>query len=180
MCRVLLTVLMTMAWLLASPSVQLRDSGWVEVGATPASAAPLEAPLPLEPSPPLNSRIGSGGSVLSNQPGLYPFGASPEVGPLEPYPDIGSTSVVPSTQPPLYPLPQITSPETPAITGSVHAAPQVEGFPNLQTLPILPRGSTGNAGLETSQDRVARCTQQGALNGLPANQRGTYIQRCAF
>ena len=38
MRRILLTTLMTMAWLLASPSLQLPEAGWVEVGAVPAAA----------------------------------------------------------------------------------------------------------------------------------------------
>jgi hypothetical protein len=38
MRKIVLTTLMTLLWLLASPTLQLRDSGWVEVGAPPASA----------------------------------------------------------------------------------------------------------------------------------------------
>ena len=154
MRRILLTLLTAMAWLIASPSLQLRDAGWVEVGATPAAAQTAESQKPVSkkksakksqrPAP-----VGSSGVVTSNQPGKYP---------IEP----------------------ITSPQNPNITGTVMMPERDPRYPNVPTVPVIPRGATGGAGVETSQDRVIRCTHQGSLGGLSAGQQGPYIQNCAF
>ena len=159
----LLTALMTMAWLLASPSLQLRDAGWLEVGAVPAAAQEFRGIMVQEPAKASHpakkksakkkakpARVGSGGLVTSNQPGFHPMQ------PIEPPPiaTTGTRTVVMPDRDPRY--------------------------PDVPTVPIIPRGSTGGAGIETSQDRVARCTHQGALGGLPAGQQGAYIHNCAF
>jgi hypothetical protein len=162
MRRILLTTLMTMAWLLASPSLQLRDSGWVEVGAVPAAAQEFRGIMVEEPakaSRPAKkksakkkakpARVGSGGLITSNQPGFHPMQ------PIQPPPA------------------QVT-------TGTIIVPDRDPRYPNVPVVPIVPRGATGGAGIETSQDRVARCTHQGALGGLPAGQQGTYIHNCAF
>ena len=163
MRRILLTTLTTMAWLLASPGLQLPDSGWLEVGAPPATAGEFRGIMVEEPakakksskkkavkkkSPP--ARVGSGGLVTSNQPGFHPMR------PIEP-PQAATT-----------------------VTGTVVVPDRDPRYPDVPTVPIIPRGSTGGAGIETSQDRVARCTHQGALGGLPAGQQGAYIHNCAF
>src|SRR3954467_7599972 len=81
MRRLLLTVLTALVWLLASPSLQWRDAGWVEVGVTPATAQ--SAPDVKGPAKSIKkksaqktrrtARIGSSGVVRSNQPGFYPM-----------------------------------------------------------------------------------------------------------
>ena len=140
MRKILLTTLMSLVWLLASPTLQLRDSGWVEVGAPPAAAqAAVEAKK--KPAKKAKQRGSSSAVVTSNQPGFHPM------------------------QP-------ITPPETPNVTGTVSAAPAVAGYPNVPSVPVI--------GRETSQDRVARCTHQGALGGLPAGEQGAYVHNCAF
>jgi hypothetical protein len=160
MRKLVLTVLTSLAWLLASPSIQLPEFGWVEVGATPATAQTVdEAKEPAKAVKPTKkksaqkksrpARVGSSGVVRSNQPGFH------------------------SMRP-------ITAPQSSVTTGTVTTAPPVTGYPTLQTVPIIPRGATGGAGLETSQDRVIRCQQQSAINGLSPGQQGTYIQNCAF
>ena len=146
MRKTLLTVLMTLAWLLASPSLQLRDSAWVEVGAPPAVAQSIMAQEPVaKPSKnkakKTKKRVGSSAAVTSNQPGFHPM------------------------QP-------ITPPDTPNVTGTVSEAPAVAGYPHVPNVPVL--------GRETSQDRVSRCTHQGALGGLSAGQQGAYVHNCAF
>ncbi len=154
MRRLVLTALMTLNWLLLSPTLQLPERGFVEVGATPAAAQDIMvSEKPVAKSTHKKSikktnrpaRVGSGGVVTSNQPGKYPM------------------------QP-------ITVPQSPVVTGTVTRAPDVPGYPNVPSVPVLPNGGAG----ETSQDRVARCQHQGALGGLPAGQQGTYIHNCAF
>jgi hypothetical protein len=152
MYRISLTALVSLAWLIASPSLQLRDAGWVEVGATPAAAQTAQDQpqivkkksgkkmrAPLRPA-----RVGSSGVVTSNQPGFYPM--------------------------------QPITPGMPNTTGTVTTPARDPRYPNVPTLPVIPQGSGG----ETSQDRVVRCTQQGALGGLSAGQQGAYINNCAF
>lgn len=157
MRRLLLTVLMTMAWLLASPSLQLRDAGWVEVGAVPAAAQDgRDVKRPAKATKKKSAKNAS-------QPAR-----------------IGSSGIVSSNQPGFHPMQPITPPQAPNVTGTVRAAPPVAGYPDVPTVPIVPRGSTAGTGIETSQDRVARCTHQGALGGLPAGQQGAYIHNCAF
>ncbi|HET7681008.1 MAG TPA: hypothetical protein VFK79_12865 [Xanthobacteraceae bacterium] len=160
MRRMLLTAVTTMAWLLASPSLQLRDAGWIEVGAVPAAAQDsqdVKAPADIKKKSAKKkkqarrpARIGSSGIVRSNQPGFHPM------------------------QP-------ITPPQAPDVTGTVMITPARDPrYPDVPTVPIVPRGSTAGAGIETSQDRVARCTHQGALGGLKPGEQGAYIHNCAF
>lgn len=42
MRKLVLTALTSLAWLLASPTLQLPEFGWVEVGATPAAAQAVD------------------------------------------------------------------------------------------------------------------------------------------
>jgi hypothetical protein len=156
MSRILFTGLTAMVWLLASPSLQLRDAGWVEVGATPAAAQTATA---QEPAPTAKKKS----SKKAHKPAR-----------------IGSSGIVLSNQPPKYPMQEIPPPQMPQVTGTVTTLPRDPRYPNVPTLPILPRGATGGAGAETSQDRVVRCTQQGALGGLTPGQQGAYIGTCAF
>lgn len=158
MRRLALTALMTLNWLLLSPSLQLPERGFLEVGAAPALAQDImvsEKPVAKSISKKSikktskRARVGSGGFVPSNQPGFHP-------------------------------MRPITPPQAPTITGTVITPPPVAGYPNVPRVPIVPRGSTGGAGVETSQDRVSRCAHQGALGGLPAGQQGAYIHNCAF
>ena len=139
----LLTALMTLLWLLASPTLQLRDSGWVEVGAAAAAAAaaPATVEKKKKTAKKARKRMGSPGVVTSNQPGLYPM------------------------QP-------ITAPQTPVVTGTVILPALDPRYPTVPTVPVI--------GQETSQGRVARCTHQGALGGLPPGEQGTYVHNCAF
>lgn len=147
MRKTLLTALMTLLWLLASPSLQLRDSGWVEVGAPPAAAQDIMTPEPeakakaSKKSKKAKKRVGSSGLVTSNQPGFHP-------------------------------MPSITPPQTPDVTGSVSMPERDPRYPNVPTVSAF--------GRETSQDRVSRCTHQGALGGLSAGQHGAYAHNCAF
>ena len=151
-----------MAWLLASPSLQRPDSGWLEVGASPAAAQGYTG-------------------IMVREQGATPAKAAKKKSAKKSKPArVGSSGIVTSNQPGLYPIQPITPPPPPTITGTVTRAPDVAGYPNVPTVPIVPRGATGGAGVETSQDRVTRCTHQGALGGLPAGQQGGYIHNCAF
>ena len=144
MRRSLLTLFTSVVWLLASPSLQLRDSNWVEVGATPAAAQsimveePKKKPVKKARKP---ARVGSSSPVVSNQPGFHP-------------------------------MQRINPPQQPNVTGAIITPERDPRYPNVPTVPaIVP---------ETSHDRVARCTHQGALGGLPPGEQGTYIHNCAF
>ena|SRR5258707_896539 len=143
MRRILLTLLTTWVWLLASPSLQWRDSSWVEVGATPAAAQSAVEPKVIKKKPVKKMRrpVGSSGVVTSNQPGFYPMRT-------------------------------ITQPQQPSVTGTVVMPAPDPRYPNVPTVPAFVP--------ETSQDRVARCTHQGALGGLPPGQQGAYVHNCAF
>ena len=151
MRKTLLTTLMTLGWLLASPSVQLPSSSWIEVGAAPAAAEEFRGIMVEEPaakpkatkkkSKKQKKRVGSPGLVTSNQPGFHP-------------------------------MQEITTPEQPRVTGTVRTPERDPRYPNVPTVPAF--------GQETSQDRVARCTHQGALGGLSGGQQGAYVHNCAF
>jgi hypothetical protein len=93
---------------------------------------------------------------------------------------LGSAPVIQSNAPGLYPMQPITPPQVPNVLGTVSAADPVPGYPQVPTVAVVPRGSTAGAGRETSQDRVARCTHQAALGGLPSGEQGAYIHSCAF
>lgn len=157
MRRLLLITLSTLAWLLASPSLQLPDAGWIEVGPLPAAAQDLQAVR--EPAKVSEKKS----AKKKSRPAR-----------------IGSSGIVPSNQPGMHPMRPIDPPQNPNVTGSVSRAPDVRGYPDVPTVPLVPRGATTGAGLETSQDRVARCTHQGALGGLSGGQQGGYVHNCAF
>jgi hypothetical protein len=158
MRRLLLTFLIALAWLLASPSLQWNDASWVEVGATPAMAEPAQDVK----EPAKHSRKKS--VKRTGKPAR-----------------IGSSAVVRSNQPGFHPMRPITQPELPAVTTTTVIVPPIDPrYPNVPTVAIIPSGSTGGAGIETSQDRVIRCTHQGALGGLSGGQQGAYIHNCAF
>ncbi len=140
MRRTLQIAILTMVWLLASPTLHVPDSVWLEVGAPPAVA---ENAKPAKTVQKPLKRVTR-----------------------------GSAAVPASVAPGLYPMQPMVAPEPPNVTGSVAATQPVAGYPQVPTVPA--------AGRETSQDRVARCTHQGALGGLPANEQGAYIHACAF
>lgn len=157
MRRILLTMLTSLAWLLASPSLQLPDPGWIEVGPLPAAAHDVKDVK--EPAKVSKKKA----AKKKSRPAR-----------------VGSSGIVPSNQPGMYPMRQISPPQSQIVTGTVTRAPEVRGYPDVPTVPIVPRGSTAAAGIETSQDRVVRCTHQGALGGLSGGQQGAYIHNCAF
>ena len=177
MHRMLLTALLTMAWLLASPSLQLREAGWVEVGAVPAVAqefrgimvqesAKASHPAKKTSAKKTSAKKTSAKKTSANQTTMRAR--------------VRSGGLVTSNQPGFHPMQPITPPRAPNVTGTVRAAPSVAGYPGVPTVPIVPRGAAGGVGIETSQDRVARCTHQGALGGLPSTQQGAYVHNCAF
>jgi hypothetical protein len=174
MRRLLLTALMTLAWLLASPSLQLRDAEWLEVGAPPATAEEFRG-IMVEDSARANKAKKPTTKKSAKKPAQ-----EPRVGSSGLVSRRGSPGIVRSNQPGFHPMQPITPPQAPNVTGTVRTAPSVTGFPTVPTVPIVPRGSTAGAGIESSQDRVARCTHQGALGGLPGSQQGAYIHNCAF
>lgn len=149
MKKIVLIAILSVAWLLASPSLNLVDSTWFEVGAPPAIAHDMKPAKKVAKKPLRRVVRSSAPIVLSNAPGFHPM------------------------QP-------ITAPGISIVTGTVTAAPAVPGYPGVPTVAILPRGSTAGAGLETSQDRIARCTHQAGLGGLPTSQYGSYIHACAM
>ena len=172
----LLTALMTLAWLFASPSLQLRDAGWVEVGAVPAAAQEFRGIMVEEPAKAsrpakkTSAKMASAEMASAKKTSTQKTTIPARVG----------SRIVTSNQPGFHPMQPITPPQAPNVTGTVRTAPSVAGFPNVPTVPVVPRGSTGRAGIETSQDRIARCSHQGALGGLPSGQQGAYIHNCAF
>jgi hypothetical protein len=158
MYKISLTALASLAWLIASPSLQLRDADWVEVGATPAAAQIMQ-------DPPQNTQqyTKKKSSKKAHRP------AHPA--------RIGSSGIVTSNQPSKYPIEPITPPRIPSVAAGTVTTPARDPlYPNVPTVPIIPQGSGG----ETSQDRVVRCTHQGALGGLSTGQQGAYISNCAF
>ena len=164
MYRISLTLLTSLAWLIASPSLQLRDAAWVEVGATPAAAQIMQDPPQIMQDPPQYTKQHT--KKKSSKKAR---------GPVRPA-RVGSSGLVTSNQPGFYPMQPVTPPQTPRVTGGVTTSARDPRFPNVPTLPVIPRGSGG----ETSQDRVARCSQQGAMGGLSPGQQGAYINSCAF
>jgi hypothetical protein len=164
MYRISLTILTSLAWLIASPSLQSRDAGWVEVGATPAAAQTMQDPPQIMQDLPQSTPQHA--KKKSSKKTRGPVRAT----------RIGSSGVVTSNQPGFYPMQPVTPPEMPDVSGSVTMPARDPRFPNVPTLPIRRQG----AGAETSQDRVVRCTQQGALAGLSAGRQGGYVSSCAF
>jgi hypothetical protein len=135
----------TVIWLLASPSLQFGDAERLEVGAPPAIAEPAKD---VKKKPAKRTRKPT---------------------------RLGSTPIISSNAPGLYPMQPITPPKMPDVTGTVIIGAPVPGYPNVPTVVAIPV-----PGGETSQGRVARCAHQGALGGLPAGQQGAYIHNCAF
>jgi hypothetical protein len=163
----LLTAVTTMAWLLASPSLQLRDAGWIEVGAAPAAAQQYKG-IMVDEQPAKDAKAAKKKSAKKKKQAHRPA-------------RIGSSGIVRSNQPGFHPMQPITPPQTPDVTTSTVITPARDPrYPNVPTVPIVPRGSTAGAGVETSQDRVVRCTHQGALGGLSPGEQGAYIYNCAF
>jgi hypothetical protein len=160
--RIPLTLLASLAWLIASPSLELRDAGWVEVGAPPAAAQIMQDPPQYTPQ---HTKKKSGKKARK--------AARPA--------RVGSSGVVTSNQPGKYPMQPITPPQMPDVAGNTVIMPARDPFyPNVPVVTIIPRGATGGAGVETSQDRVVRCTHQSGLGGLSGGQQGAYVSNCAF
>jgi len=154
MRRIVLIAFATLAWLLASPSLQLRDSGWVEVGATAAMAQEFKGIMVPEPG--ATPRTSTKKKAIKKHRSKR----------------IGSSGLVTSNQPAKHPMQPITLPQQPDVTSTVTMPARDPRYPEVPTVPVI--------GPETSQDRVVRCTHQGALGGLPASQQGAYIHNCAF
>lgn len=150
MRKIVRTVAFTLIWLLASPTLRLPDRAWLEGGIAPAAAETASQKKPVEDKKKVRQPVH------------------------------GSAPIPPSVAPGLYPMQPTTPPKLPDLTGTVTAAPPVAGYPQVPTVPIVPQGPTGGAGPETSQDRIARCTHQGALGGLPPDQLGPYVHACAM
>jgi hypothetical protein len=142
--------IVTAGWLLASPSLQFSVPEWIEVGAPPALAKAVKHP-----------RHG----VVRHRPARRVVR--------------GSSAPVFSNQPGLYPMQTYAPPAMPGTAATATQAPPVPGYPQVPTVAILPRGSTGGAGAETFSDKVVRCTHQGSLGGLPGDQQGAYVTTCA-
>jgi hypothetical protein len=154
----------SLVWLIASPSVQLRDAGWVEVGATPAAAQVMQdTPQIMQEPAQATKQHTKKKSSKKTRSAVRPA-------------RVGSSGLVTSNQPGFYPMQPVPQPQAPRVTGGVTTPARDPRFPNVPTLPVIPRGSGG----ETSQDRVARCSQQGAMGGLSHGQQGAYINSCAF
>jgi hypothetical protein len=151
MRKLILIAVAAAAWLLASPTLQFAPSVWLEVGAPPAAAKAVKQKHPRQ--------------------GLVRHRSRPVIR--------ASYSPVLSNQPGLYPMQTYAPPTMPGAAPTAFQAPAVAGYPQVPTVPILPRGSTGGAGAETFSDRVVRCTHQGSLGGLPGDQQGAYITSCA-
>jgi hypothetical protein len=165
MRRLLLTALTTLAWLLASPSLQVPESNWLEVGAAPAAAQDFpDVPSIMAPEPGKSTKASKKKSAKKTSRQAR----------------VGSSGLVTSNQPGFHPMQQIEPPQVPNVTGTVTTPAPDPRYPNVPTVPIIPRGATGGAGVETSQDRVIRCTHQGSLGGLSGSQQGAYISNCAF
>jgi hypothetical protein len=88
----------------------------------------------------------------------------------------GSSTPPGSNQPGLYPYNPITTVPDTAVASSVTQAPPVPGYPQVPSVAILPRGSTGGAGPETFSDKAVRCSHQAGLGGI--NGDAAYIGAC--
>ncbi len=133
MRKIVQIAVLTVAWLLASPTLHVPDSVRLEVGAPPATANEVK---------PAKKKARS------------------------------SAPIPPSVAPGLYPMRSIIAPEPPQTTGSVGAIKSVPGY---EQVPAVPAGSA-----ETVNDRIARCTHQANLGGLPGEQLGPYVHACAI
>jgi hypothetical protein len=99
MRRIVLTVLTALVWLIASPSLQLRDAAWVEVGATPAAAQEYKG-------------------IMVDEQGAKPADKK-SVKKTKKKRRVGSSGIVTSNQPGKYPMQQITPPQIPSVTSGV-------------------------------------------------------------
>ena len=163
MPRPLLTIWLSLIWLLASPSLHWPGQAWLEVGAPNAAAEPAKA-----------QPIKMAQSIMVDEPKAQPKKAVTKkpVKKTATKKRVGSSGIVVSTQPGFHPMRTITPPEAPVATGTIVTPARDPRYPNVPTVPaIIP---------ETSQDRVARCTHQGNLGGLSAGEQGAYVHNCAF
>lgn len=150
MRRFIQIAILAAAWLLASPTLQFAPSVSLEVGAPPAAAKAVKHP-----------RHG----VVRHRPARRVVR--------------GSSTPVLSNQPGLYPMQTYAPPAMPGTTPTALQGPPVAGYPQVPTVPILPRGTTGGAGAETFSDKVVRCSHQAGLSGLSAGDQNTYVATCA-
>ena len=164
MRKFLLMAMMTLAWLLASPRVQWADSEWLEVGATATLAQEFKG-IMVEEEP------------RAAKPGKKKHSTKKQA---RPHKRVGSSGVVTSNQPGKYPIRPITPAQQPNLSRTVIQPERDPRYPNVPTVPVIPGASATGSGVETSQDRVIRCTHQGGLGGLGPGQQGTYVHNCAF
>jgi hypothetical protein len=153
MRRLIRIAVVTGGWLLASPSLQLQFNAapWLEVGPSPTLAATAKHRPHHAVRHKVLRRVVVRGS--STPPG--------------------------SNQPGLYPFnPVMTVPDT-TVRPTVTEAPPVPGYPQVPTVAILPRGSTGGTGAETFSDRAVRCSHQAGLGGLTGGEQKSYVSTCA-
>ncbi len=150
MRRIIQIAVVATAWLLASPTVQFAPSAWLEVGVPPAVARVVKH---------------SPHGVVKHRIARRPVR--------------GSSTPVLSNAPGLYPMQTYAPPTVPNTAPTAMQASPVPGYPQVPTVAILPRGSTGGAGAETYSDKVVRCTHQAGLGGLPSDQQGAYVSTCA-
>jgi hypothetical protein len=94
MRKIVLTTLMSLVWLLASPTLQLHDSSWVEVGAPPATAQTVQDTQPVPDTQPAQ--------VTKDAPNK-PATDGPK--------HLGSTYVVKSNQPRFHRMPRTRHPK---------------------------------------------------------------------
>ena len=173
MRKFLLTALMAMAWLLASPRVQWPDSQWMEGGATPALAQEFKG-IMVDEEPRRGSKPNK---ESADKPNKKKQSTKKQA---QPHKRVGSSGIVTSNQPGKYPIQPITPAQQPDVRRTVIQPERDPRYPNVPTVPVIPGASATGSGVETSQDRVIRCTHQGGLGGLGPGQQGTYVHNCAF
>ncbi len=149
MLRIIQIAIVAVAWLLASPTLQFAPSALLEVGVPLAAARVVKHP----PHGIVRHRVRR--------------------------PIRGSSTPVPSNALVLYPMQTYAPPTAPGTAPTAIQAPPVPGYPQVPTVAILPRGSTGGAGAETFSDKVVRCTHQAGLGGLQSDQQSAYVATCA-
>jgi hypothetical protein len=171
MRKPLLTAATTLAWLLASPTLQLPEAHWLEVGAPPAAAQEFRG-IMIEEQPAEATKPAGKKAAGKKAPGKKAAGTRGK--------RVGSGGLVTSNQPGLHPMQPVAPPRPQDVTGTVVIPERDPRYPDVPVMPIIPRGATGGAGIETSQDRVSRCTHQGVAGGLAPGQQGVYVHHCAF
>ena len=172
MRKFMLTALMTLAWLLASPRVQWPDSGWLEVGATSTVAQEFKG-IMVEEEP---RRAVKPSNESTGKPSKKKQSAKKQAA----HKRVGSSGIVTSNQPGKYPIQPITPAQQPNLRRTVIQPERDPRYPNVPTVPVIPGSSASGSGVESSQDRVIRCTHQGGLGGLGPGQQGTYVHNCAY